>query len=454
MSSGTTRTARTTWHLALPLLLGVLALNTAPAGAWATGTLYVSDAPAETVSQYAINAAGELSALSPAAVPAGEGPIGLALSPDGKSLYVTNIQGQNVSEYNVDPQTGTLSPKTPATVPAESEPNGIAVTPNGNSVYVANEGGDSVSQYSVNSLTGSLSPKTPAAITIRAAGVNAIVVSPNGRSAYVATNYPNAIFQYDIDPSSGLLSPKTPESISVSEPEAIAVTPDGRSLYVTDADAILKYTLNPLTGALLATSPVETLLPGCGGNATMAVAPTGASLYLTNWCSHNLYQLTSSPFTDAVLSVSQWSFSTGEYAPGTIVVSPDDRSAYVSAAGSYGTAILEYSIDSRTGALFPKMTPLISPVAPPDRLVVGTFPTTVGPHEHGGCPMASGDACGPQPPRRCCCTRSWWYHGHCFSGRFSQATTPTPVLHSPAAEAAPPAQTGLTIRSATTTRRR
>ena len=59
------------------------------------------------------------------------------MSPDGGSVYVTNFDGDSVSQYDVGAG-GALSPKSPATVAAGIVPLGVAVSPDGGSVYVAN----------------------------------------------------------------------------------------------------------------------------------------------------------------------------------------------------------------------------------------------------------------------------------------------------------------------------
>ena len=63
-------------------------------------------------------------------------------------VYVTNQVSDNVSQFDVGPG-GALSPKSPATVPAGDVPFGVAVSPDGGSVYVTNSGSDAVSQFDV-----------------------------------------------------------------------------------------------------------------------------------------------------------------------------------------------------------------------------------------------------------------------------------------------------------------
>jgi hypothetical protein len=46
----------------------------------------------------------------------------------GSNLIPSDVSG-TVSQYSIDPLTGALSPKTPATVPAGKHPAGIALRP-------------------------------------------------------------------------------------------------------------------------------------------------------------------------------------------------------------------------------------------------------------------------------------------------------------------------------------
>ena len=113
----------------------------------------------------------------------------MAVSPDGRSVYVTHSQFSEttgvstgtVLQYAAGTD-GTLRPKSPPSVAAGSFPVGIAISSDGKSVYAVNEGdnvgeGDnSVSQYAVGA-NGALSPRSPAEV---AAGTSpyAIAITP------------------------------------------------------------------------------------------------------------------------------------------------------------------------------------------------------------------------------------------------------------------------------------
>ena len=221
---------------------------------------YVTNHTNSTVSQYTIDSTtGQLSPKTPATIGAGNNPLAIALSPDGTSAYVTNDNpfpaAATVSQYTINPTTGTLSRKTPATVTTGLFPDGIAVS--GNSVYVSSFGGGSVSQYTINPTTGTLSAKTPATIGTEGSAPDGIAVSPDGRSAYVTGT---SVTQYTIDPTTGTLSPKTPSFVQGNSFQ-IAVSPE--SAYLLGGGLVLQYTINPTTGTLSPKTPA-TVAAGSG----------------------------------------------------------------------------------------------------------------------------------------------------------------------------------------------
>jgi hypothetical protein len=66
--------------------------------------------------------------LSPPAVATGLGPEGIAITSDGRFLYVTDSSASAVSQYARGAD-GTLTPLSPPTAPARQTPVSIAVTP-------------------------------------------------------------------------------------------------------------------------------------------------------------------------------------------------------------------------------------------------------------------------------------------------------------------------------------
>jgi len=184
------------------LWLTLLACLMLPAGAQAVGAVYVANAGNANVSQFAIIGSGWLSPLSPPTVEASISPYGpeaIAITPDGKSAYVTSSENA-VWQYDINEATGALSLKVPATVATGSglPHGGIAVTPTGKSAYVTNLGENTVSQYDISPTTGALSPKAAPTVATgkRPSG---IAVTPDGKSAYVTNSEDETVSQYTIN---------------------------------------------------------------------------------------------------------------------------------------------------------------------------------------------------------------------------------------------------------------
>jgi hypothetical protein len=113
-------------------------------------------------------------------VAAGDAPVALAVTPGSRSVYVANsgfstgFQG-TISQYNVGSD-GRLFPKTPSQVTAGELSVGVTVSPNGRSVYVTNNNSATVSQYDIGG-GGRLSPKSPPTVATDG-GPSEIAITP------------------------------------------------------------------------------------------------------------------------------------------------------------------------------------------------------------------------------------------------------------------------------------
>src|SRR3954447_840072 len=176
------RAARSLRRLAL-LTASLAPFFAAPAAA---SDVYVTNVSG--ISQYNVGATGKLFAKSPATVPVDDPLGGIAVSPDGQSVYAPNasIPAPGISQFDVGPR-GRLAPKNPATAPGPSQsfgPGPIVMRPDGRSLYWAHPDTASVSQYHVGA-GGKLAALNPAWV-FAGSTPRAIAVSPDGQSVYVA----------------------------------------------------------------------------------------------------------------------------------------------------------------------------------------------------------------------------------------------------------------------------
>ncbi|MFH1266048.1 MAG: cell surface protein, partial [Planctomycetota bacterium] len=154
---------------------GATGLALSPDGA----TLYATcAAPKGTVSVIDV-ASGETKGT----IPVGHGATGPSVSPDGKRLYVCNRFDNNVAVVD-------LEAKKVALVPVLREPIDSAVTPDGKLVFVPNllplDPSDS---YDVAALVNVIEPETRTVSAIRlpngSSSLRGVCVSPDGKYAYV-----------------------------------------------------------------------------------------------------------------------------------------------------------------------------------------------------------------------------------------------------------------------------
>ncbi|MCM3748201.1 hypothetical protein M3223_12635 [Paenibacillus pasadenensis] len=147
-------------------------------------------------------------------IPVGNGPVGVAVSPDENSVYVTSV-GAGISIINAD------TDRVVGTV-AEMDSWGIDFSPDGSTYYVNNVGSNSVSMYDARSNK----PLQRTSVGLAPIG---IVVSGDGRRVYTANSRSRSVSVIDA------ATLRIMRTVSVGAvPFGVAITPDNRTLYVTN----------------------------------------------------------------------------------------------------------------------------------------------------------------------------------------------------------------------------
>jgi YVTN family beta-propeller protein len=171
----------------------------------------------------------------------GSQPWGMAITPDGKTVYVANYGSGTVTP--IATTTNTAGP--PITV--GSGPFDIAITPDGKTVYVANLDSGTVTPIATATNTVG-APITVGSVPL---GPFDIAITPDGKTAYVSDSGSGTV-----TPIATATNTAGPPITVGSYPENIAITPDGKTAYVTDYDS---GTVTPIATATNTAGPPITV---------------------------------------------------------------------------------------------------------------------------------------------------------------------------------------------------
>ena len=300
-------------------------------------SVYVTNYGSNTISMYSRNTStGLLTALSPATISTGAANAAasaIAISTDGAFVYETNKLDNSISMYSRNTSTGLLTALSPATISTGGAPVKIFVSADDAYVYTADDTGGDISQYSRNTTTGLLTALSPATISTGPAGPPApdpfdVVISADGKSAYVANQNQNTLALFSRSTTTGLLTAMSPATIYSDSPTAITISPDGKSVYAPNytGGTLSQYSRDTTTGALTAMSPATVATGGARGG--VAISPDGTAVYLLNNAAGTLSQYSRDTTTGLLTSLSPATIATGA-GPAGVAVSPDGTSVYV-----------------------------------------------------------------------------------------------------------------------------
>jgi DNA-binding beta-propeller fold protein YncE len=326
-----------------------------------------------------------------------DGGSGVAISPDGASVYMTTEEptsainrfkitqtgrfGYRSCLANGGGHSGTRSCDKPPRNSLHSN-EAIAISPDGRSAYVVSSGSDSITWLARGSngklryrgcvadggKHGCHNPKHDSL-----AGAFDVAMSPDGESVYVASLAGDAVTWFDRQPTGALVYKgciandgkhgcRAPKRDALGGADALAVSPDGRSVYVAAirANAIVNLSRSPSGrlepggcfasfGAHECRRPLQNSLHAADA---VTVSPDGASVYVSAMSGPTVNGGAGaismfSRGADGSLT-SRGCFADGGRhecepppldsldSPESIAVSPDGRSVYV---GSFGRAV-------------------------------------------------------------------------------------------------------------------
>src|SRR5579885_3282702 len=249
---------------------------------------------------------GDLSELGKGTANGGESLHGLALSPDGRIIYATDIAGNRVDLFDIT----SSAPRLLQTIPVGLFPVHLAFVQGGRIAYVTNfqEGSVSVIDTTQGKVIATI--QTPA-------GPHGLTASPDGRFIYVACLDGQALAVIDTDTNSLARTLTLPAN---TRPYSVVLGKEGRYLYVTDnfAGRVLVVDTTKLH------DPARAVVGGAAAGQTpvlLAIAPDGKRLYVTNsGGSLTVLNLASNPLHPKLVATVPVGRS-----PHGVAVSPDGR---------------------------------------------------------------------------------------------------------------------------------
>lgn len=340
----------------------------------------------------------------------------VAISRDGKNVYVAASRSDAIAIFRRNARTGKLTQRsgTAGCIAAKGAsgcaearglngPNSVAVSADGKNVYATSLVSDAVTTFRRKGSTGVLTQlrgvsgciadrAVPGCAAGRALdGPDVVTVSPDGDNVYVGAFFGNAVAAFARDASTGALTQPSDATgcttnaptdgcatgLALAAPEGMAISADGNNVYVATAvsNALGVFTRNPSTGALTQATDgtgcvVNSPLSGCttgtqlGGANAVAVSSDDDNVYVTSLLSNSLTtfnrapstgQLTQQTGTSAcVIYVLAVGCSLGRAfsAPEGLAVSSDGASVYAAAFKSGAVDVFNRNADS--GALIQK----------------------------------------------------------------------------------------------------
>jgi DNA-binding beta-propeller fold protein YncE len=317
----------------------------------------------------------------------------VAISPDGENVYGAGFASDDVLTLNRNANTGDVSFEDITNDPANLDaPNSIEISPDGENAYVAGNGSSTVHAFERSPIDGQLSQidvllddtegvtALGGAYDVAVAGPHVyvtgsvndgvvllnrdsdgelsfgdeyingfeditnmneprgIAISPNGRNVYVASADDGAIVTFRRFPSTGQLDFVESDSGFSSPAEDVAVAPDGSRVYAGFDNGVVTFRRTASTGALSSLGVADEVLGALG----VTVTPDGGNVYATfNLINDSLSTLAVPRSGRAVF---RGSTQLEEFVdPTALAASPDGRHIYLAGGTAGDGHIAAYS---------------------------------------------------------------------------------------------------------------
>ena len=288
-------------------------------------------------------------------------------------LYVTTQGNESISVWGIDLDTGVISTNNNATATGNM-PVAVVLAPTGSAAFVANKQDNTISSFTVNA-DGTLATggnAVPAGPTPLGMGwrirVENFCTWPDWAKRDLSA--PGSISVYSItgntlaEISGSPFSTEPPNSVGGAGPVSLAITPDGKYLYVANqfTNSVTMYAVN--SGVL--TLPGISYPVGISPSA-VTLTPDGNILLVANSGSNSVSAFTACTSTtltcitpDGHLTATPGSPFSAGLGPVAMATESDSQGEYLYVADYTSSQVSQYKVAMETGALTSVSPPTVS----------------------------------------------------------------------------------------------
>jgi len=337
-----------------------------------TGVVYIATQGDSSVTAFQVNLGTGVPTITSNVVATGNFPAAMAFA--GNAAFVSNSASNTITAYTVNSDQSLTAVS--GSVAAGITPMGVAVDPSGKFLFVANQGtsdptSGTISVYSIQGttlteITGSpFLTENPGDVT--GTGPVALAVDPKNNYLYAANQFTNTVSGFSYDSSSGALTevPGSPFSAGTA-PSGLAITPDGNFLYVSNAGS------NNVSAFAVCANPTPTCLtpngeltpvtgspfPAGVGPTAMQLSPGGKYLFVVDTQSNQISQYKVSTGSGVLTANTTATVSTG-LRPSSIAgvvgdaptLSTGGNLDFIYVTNSSGGTVSSFSFDTTLGLL-------------------------------------------------------------------------------------------------------
>ncbi len=283
-----------------------------------------------------------------------DGATGVAISPDGKHVYVASAADDALAAFARNSGTGKL-----AFIEAEKDSVAtdgldgaywVDVSPDGKHVYVASATDDAVTAFARDAVTGEVdwveTKKDGIGPVQDLNGARGVSTSADGKHVYVASQNDDSITAFARNATTGELSFVESETDGfgadgLNGAHGVSISPDGAHVYVASIEgAVAAFSRNPGTGSLdFVEAETASSLVEIAGAREVAVSPDGKHVYVTALTDNTVTLLDRDPGTGELAFVKSYGEPSGIFGFGFnnafgVMVAPDGTNVYSTSQGS------------------------------------------------------------------------------------------------------------------------